>query len=150
MEESTQIKINGNTLNQYTYDSNSQLIRENNGEINKTITYEYDLSGNILNKKVYGYTTSETLGTPLEVINYGYETSNNQLTTYKGQSISYDAIGNPTSYLGKTMTWNGRELTSINNNTYTYSSDGLRRSKTVNYQTTTYDYSGSQIVHEKM
>lgn len=35
----------------YCYDELSQLIRENNKEQNKTITYEYDGGGNLLNKK---------------------------------------------------------------------------------------------------
>lgn len=35
----------------YYYDELNQLIRENNKEQNKTITYEYDGGGNLLNKK---------------------------------------------------------------------------------------------------
>ena len=35
-----------------------------------------------------------------------------QLTSFDGQSVVYDAIGNPTSYLGAALTWSkGRLLT---------------------------------------
>ena len=37
----------------YEYDANSQLVREDNEQLNKTITYSYDDSRNLLNKKEY-------------------------------------------------------------------------------------------------
>ncbi len=56
------------------------------------------------------------------------------------------SIGNPTSYLGYTLNWNGRQLSSLSGegteNTYTYDSDGLRVSKTINGVKTYYQYSG--------
>ena len=36
-----------------------------------------------------------------------------QLKSYNGQTIEYDGAGNPTSYLGKALTWKGRKLTGI-------------------------------------
>ena len=46
----------------YVYDEANQLIRENlcygtGNSNNATITYEYDSWGNLLNKKIYAYTT---------------------------------------------------------------------------------------------
>ena len=41
----------------YVYDSQNQLIRENNPAANKTWTWTYDAAGNILNRKEYAYTT---------------------------------------------------------------------------------------------
>lgn len=45
-------------------------------------------------------------------------------------------IGNPTTYLGSTLSWNARQLDSYDDGTndisYTYDSDGLRASKTIN------------------
>ncbi len=51
-------------------------------------------------------------------------------------AITYDAIGNPLSYRGYTLTWqNGRQLASMRFGTvnigFTYDVDGLRTSKTV-------------------
>ncbi|MBR4628780.1 MAG: DNRLRE domain-containing protein, partial [Ruminococcus sp.] len=90
----------------YEYDAANQLVRENlyygSGNANNaTYTYEYDDWGNILNKKRYTYTTG-SLGSVLNTINYGYGSSQwkDRLSSYNGQSISYDAMGNPTSYLG--------------------------------------------------
>ena len=58
-----------------------------------------------------------------------------KLTSYNGQAISYDASGNPTSYKGDTVTWNGRLMTSYTNSErhfeYAYNSDGMRTLKKV-------------------
>ena len=60
------------------------------------------------------------------------------LTSFNGQAITYDEIGNPLTYRdGFTFTWqNGRRLASVSKGTdaisYTYNPDGIRTSKTVN------------------
>ena len=56
-----------------------------------TASYNYDNGGNITSKTVNGTT-----------ISYGYADTNwtDKLTSYNGQSITYDAIGNPLSYRG--------------------------------------------------
>ncbi|MGE5661899.1 MAG: RHS repeat-associated core domain-containing protein [Ignavibacteriales bacterium] len=76
-----------------------------------------------------------------------------KLLSYDGQAIAYDTIGNPTSYMGVAMTWsNGRELSSIidGNKTisYTYTTDGIRLSKTVNNIKTSYILDSSTILSE--
>ena len=97
----------------YTYDIYSRLARENNQVLNKTITYSYDGNGNIVSKKEYTYTTG-TLSNPTNTINYGYNGTTDRLTSYNGQTIgNYDQIGNPKTYRVNTLTWDGRELTSI-------------------------------------
>ena len=59
------------------------------------------------------------------------------MTKYNGQTITYDAIGNPLSYRdGISLTWqNGRELASFTNAdtsvSYTYDASGMRTSKTL-------------------
>ncbi len=149
----------------YVYDNLNQLIRENNKTSNTTTLFTYDGIGNIKTKKVYGYTTG-TVGTPTDSITYRYGNDgksgwNNLLTgvdlngngSYSSnETISYDAIGNPTSYLGNTLTWFGRQLTGYSNSnqsiSYTYDADGYRASKTVNGQTTTYQYVNGMLVYE--
>ena len=113
-------------------------MREDNQTLEKSYTYEYDDAGNILTKKIYNYTTG-TLGTPIDTINYTY--SGDRLISYDGQSMAYDAIGNPTSYRGKALTWqNGRELASYDGKyTYSYNADGIRTSKTYNNNGVTYE-----------
>ncbi|MBO4873106.1 MAG: hypothetical protein J5496_06795 [Lachnospiraceae bacterium] len=39
----------------YTYDSLNQLEREDNAYLNKTITYSYDLGGNLTSTQEYAY-----------------------------------------------------------------------------------------------
>ncbi|MBW8383841.1 MAG: DNRLRE domain-containing protein, partial [Youngiibacter sp.] len=102
----------GTKFTKYYYNELSEVIREDNGYLNKSITYSYDAGGNILNKKEYAYTTG-VLGSVLSTIAYTYGDTNwkDKLTAYNGKSITYDAIGNPLSYDGWTYTWeNGRQL----------------------------------------
>ena len=59
-------------------------------------------------------------------------------------------IGNPLSYRGYTMTWQGKRLQSLSGNnttaSYTYDEQGMRSSKTVNGVTTTFSYNGSLLM----
>ncbi len=136
----------------YTYDSLNQLVREDNAEANKSFTYSYDTGGNILSVSEYAYTTG-TLGAAVATRNYTYGDSNwkDKLTGWNGQTITYDAIGNPLSYRdGMSFTWeNGRQLASVVNGSvttsYTYDSSGTRNSKTVGGTTTWYTLAGSQV-----
>ena len=141
----------------YCYDELSQLIRENNKEQNKTITYEYDGGGNLLNKKEYDYTEQEITIQPTKIIEYIYNNANwkDQLTSYDGKEISYDAVGNIISYNGNEYTWqNGRELSTLVNNdknlniSYKYNDDGIRTEKTVNGKTTKYYLDGNIVIFE--
>ena len=118
----------------YTYDALGQLLTETkNGVVVNTMTY--DNCGNIKNKngKVYAYDS----------------TWKDLLTSYNGQSITYDAQGNPTSYLGHTLTWEkGRQLKSFDGNAYTYNANGIRNGKTVNGVKHTYTIDGTKILRE--
>ncbi len=142
----------GTTSISYVYDTANRLTRENNQVTNQTVTYEYDVWGNILNKKIYAYTTATNPGTPTGMINYAYGNTawGDQLTSYAGQTISYDSMGNPTTYRGYTMTWRGKQLTSASNGTvsatFEYNEDGLRQKKTVNNISTDYYYNGSVLI----
>ena len=56
-------------------------------------------------------------------------------SSFNVQTISYDESGNPTSYKGDTMTWNGRLMTSYTKGNrryeYSYNSDGMRTVKKI-------------------
>ena len=82
---------------------------------------------------------------------YGYDTGNwgDLLTSFNGQSIAYDGIGNPGTWNGSALTWQGRRLMSYGSNTYTYNADGIRTSKTVNGVKHIYHLSGTQILSEE-
>ena len=146
----------------YVYDAANQLIRENlyygtGNSNNATITYQYDSWGNLLYKRTYAYTTG-TLGTVQETVTYTYGNSSwkDQLTSYNGQSITYDASGNPTSYLGAALVWEGQRLKSytpastgsgrVNAYTYNYDENGIRTRKTVGNTVTDYYYNGSLLI----
>ena len=153
ISEGTELK------HKYYYDALNQLIREDDKDRNLSITYEYDEGGNILNKKIYAYTTESTLpeeAVEIATYTYGNTEWKDQLTAYKNKTITYDAIGNPLTYDGNTYTWqNGRQLGGITNEdenlsiTYKYNDSGIRTEKTVNGVTTTYYVSGSKVIYEK-
>ncbi len=71
------------------------------------------------------------------------------LTKVGDETISYDKQGNPTSYLGHTLTWEkGRQLKSFGNLSYTYNANGIRTSKTNNGVKHTYTLEGTKILRE--
>ena len=142
----------GTNTTSYEYDSQNQLIRENNQASGFTRTWTYDNAGNILNRKQYAYTTEQP-GSARSTYTYAYgdEDWGDLLTAYNGTAISYDNIGNPTVYRGMQFTWeHGRQLASAKygsvTETYTYDTDGMRIGRTSGSNTYKYVYNGSQLV----
>ena len=129
----------------YTYDNQGQLLKAAGS---KTYTYTYDTVGNIL-------TASD--GTTTHSYTYGDTNWRDLLTKFDGQSITYDASGNPTSYYNGTrwtFGWsNGRSLTSASATgktlSFTYDlQDGTRSTKTVNSVVHNYIYAGGKLLRE--
>ena len=142
----------------YKYDNLGQLIREDHEILGETYVYTYDRGGNRTSKKTYAYTTG-TLGTATATETYTYpETSNtepiwgDQLAAVNGVAISYDAIGNPTTFNGYALTWHGRQLKEMEKSDsvikFLYNADGIRTSKEVNNVEHIYTLNGTQIVSE--
>lgn len=151
------IKENDKLVASYTYDGLEQLVRENDAVSDKTYVYKYDKGGNVVSKKVYDYTTETISSDSIDTITYKYEDSSwkDLLTSYNGQKITYDEIGNPLQYRdGMNFTWKyGRSLaTAINKAgdkiSYEYNKDGIRTSKTINGTTTKYQLEDSNVVRE--
>ena len=168
----TRVTKGSNEYRSYEYDHKNQLIKEvnSNGVTNE---FSYDNLGNIAKKVQSG-----TSGTTTVTYNYGKDTNagwNHILTSVdlngdteilENEKIKYDAIGNPTKYLGASLTWSGRELTgyTVEDNTqtteneyldvkYTYDSEGLRATKTVTKNDVetkhTYHYVSGQLRYEE-
>ena len=124
---------------QFAYDELNQLIRADDLAKSRTEVYTYDNGGNILSTTAYPLTWGSLSGvTATDTTTYTYGDSNwkDKLTAYGDTPITYDAIGNPLTYRGYTLTWqNGRQLASIKFRTinigFTYDVDGLRTSKTI-------------------
>lgn len=126
------ISENGVQKVKYTYNALSELTRVDSAWENKSITYTYDAGMNMTSRKEYSYTTG-TLGNAVKTDLFTYRTSGwkDQLISYNGSSISYDAVGNITAYQGKTLTWyRGSLLHSLTLNgkkaVYHYDSEGHR------------------------
>ena len=142
---------NGTNTTSYVYDSANQLIREDNELLDVTYTWEYDASGNIINRGEYSYTTG-TLGDVQYDLSYEYtdESWGDLLTFLDGDIFSYDEIGNPLDDGNRTYTWqHGRQLASMSDGTttwtYTYDANGLRTKRTDGTHTYTYVYNGSLL-----
>ena len=116
-----------NIVRQFAYDELNQLVRS--APVAKIST------------KVYNYNRN--------CVRTG------KLTAYGSMAITYDAIGNPLSYRGYTLTWqNGRQLASMQlmqmRWEFTYDVDGLRTSKKMTNVDLThnYYYVGSRLQYE--
>lgn len=108
--------------------------------------------GNRTEKKEYAYTTG-TLGEAVQTLTYSYGDENwkDKLTAIGDEALTYDAIGNPLTWKGMTMTWaNGRQLANQEKEglqiSHEYNDSGIRTKKTVNGQATKYYLNGSQIL----
>ena len=147
--------------NSYTYDKFNRLTRENNYYLDKTITWEYDVGGNITSRKEYALKTSGMLLDPIKTDTYSYGSDwKDQLTSFSGKSCIYDLAGNPTTYKGDTLTWEGRLLKTYRkqSNSYAssmnYTAEGLRSLKIEPHEYGTrshyYTYNGSTLLEEKI
>ncbi len=125
----------------YVYDNAHQLIEEVDAQSGVGYKYTYDANGNITSRTEYSgisrlipYIVPNS--TVKETRNYTYDSNwTDRLSSYNGQTITYDSLGNPLSYKGATLTWQGRNLmthtTSSQRVEYTYDADGLRTTKKV-------------------
>ena len=148
------LSINDGTYTvSYVYDGLNQLVRENDQRADTTTVYTYT-NGNITGKKVYKYTLGD-VGAEIKSTSYGYSNSEwrDLLTSFNGQAVTYDEIGNPITFGSKTFEWCGRQLERItdgdNTYVYAYNTDGDRVSKTVNGVKTEYFYNGSILAGQK-
>ncbi len=145
----------GTNTTTYVYDSQNQLIRENNQAQGYTHTWTYDNCGNITSRMEYAYTTGSLENvTPTDTVGYTYnEKLLYDLLRYYGDSVrfSYDASGNLTSDGVWTYWWeHGRQLAYMKQGStlrwdYTYNADGLRTERTNGTDTYTYVYNGSSL-----
>ena len=139
---------NGIVVAEYAYDGLNRLIREKSAQFGN-ISYEYDSAGNIVCKTVNG--------TRYE---YSYPQSGwkDQMLSFNGELCEYDALGNPTTYRGRTLAWRGRRLISYGKDgkqaTFTYDPNGVRTSKTVKENGversgSKYIYDGNNLIAEQ-
>ena len=127
----------------YTYDARNQLVGETSGT--DSYVYSYDAGGNLV--------SVQKNGEVIKSYTYGDASWKDLLTAFNGQSITYDAIGNPLSYRGMTLSWaGGRRLASVSKEglsaSYVYNSGGIRTQKTVNGVTTNYYLDGNSILRQ--
>ena len=142
----TTVSKNGIVIEQYSYDELNQLKSAVYGE--DTYQYFYDDGGNL--------TEIKKNNEVIKSYSYGNSEWKDLLTSFNGEAITYDAIGNSLSYRnGMSFTWqNGRQLAGISKDgaelaSYTYNAEGLRTSKTVNGVTTDYYWLNGTLQGQK-
>ena len=119
---------NDDNLTTYHYDHQNRLIREDIQKFNKTYVYTYDTRGNLISKKTYAYTTVSTSSlpqSPQSEITYTYN-EKNQLTSYGGKTIEYDANGYPTKINGNSLMWENGRLNNYKSTQFYYGADNQR------------------------
>ena len=142
--------INNGTPVTFEYDIYGQLVRENNKCLDKTFVYEYNNIGNVVSVKTYSYTTG-SLGSVISQQSFGYDTTYpDRLTSCGGTSVSYNAMGCPTTYDGYTVSWTkgklakltkGLKASGIHNYYYNYNALGQRTSRSYTFSLPTLDTS---------
>ena len=144
--------ISGAQTAVYEYDDLGQLVWEKNATAGKAWNYTYDNGGNILSCTEYTCSGSGTVSGSGTTTSYTYGDAEwgDLLTAYNGEEITYDGIGNPLSYRGWTMSWQGgRQLAGMTKGSdtlsFAYNESGLRTSKTVNGVTHNYVWQGSKL-----
>ena len=129
-----------------------QLVWEKNASAGKAWNYTYDNGGNILSRTEYACSGNGTVSGSGTTTSYTYGDAEwgDLLTAYNGEEITYDGIGNPLSYRGWTMSWQGgRRLAGMTKGSdtlsFAYNESGLRTSKTVNGVAHSYVWQGSKL-----
>lgn len=135
---------NGALVVRYEYDSIDRLTREDNKKLGFTVLFAYDNNGNILSKR----RTAFTLKTDVEECEFTetlYSYDGDELLSYGDEACVYaDAVGNPTTYRGKTAGWErGRLLNYLDGNSFSYDGQGRRIKK--NNTVFTYDGEGNLV-----
>jgi RHS repeat-associated protein len=134
----------------YTYDDLNRLSTVNYGD-GESQTYSFDSMGNRLAR-------TDTVGSTTNTNSYSYDAAN-RLTGVSQNGgaaapVTSDADGNTLSdSSGRTYTWDSQNRMASctyqgQTTTFTYGSDGLRRSMTVGGITTYYAYDGTMLVQE--
>lgn len=140
----------------FKYDKRNQLIREDNHLLNKTFAYAYDLGGNMTRMEEYAFTKADKAlpATPVKTVRGTFDSIwKDQLLTWNGVSMTYDAIGNMVKKGNTTYTWTqGRKLATVNNGKkiqYFYDHTGRRSRKTVDGVTTDFRMAGELLMSQK-
>lgn len=157
-----QIKTKNNKVIEsihYKYDVSGRLLSEkcyNDTIFGYCFEYVYDNDGNITLKNEYNsdgtikfkykYIYSPTIKDQLIRID-SFEDEGDFLMSQFIEYNTNDAF-RPSRYKGNALTWEGRRLTAYGNISYKYNNEGIRISKNVNNQITSYVLEGNKIVKE--
>ncbi len=157
----TRITIDESVAYEYTYDPHGRLVTEKDYVNCKFYRYNYGDSANVHSKNIWDLDTNgNKINSTKQTIYLTYDDGDNaqwpdQLKSYNGQTIIYDGIGNPLSYInGMSFDWSrGRQLDQVtfSDNTtasYTYNQNGLRTHKETKTESVEYTWDDSSLIRE--
>jgi RHS repeat-associated protein len=146
------LKLPNGIFQLYSYDAASQLqgiTFKIVSTIRGDLVYGYDAAGRVVS--VAG--TYARTGLPAAISSATYDDAN-ELKTWGGSALSYDANGNMVAEGGTTYSWNARnELTEIKQGlipsaSFVYDALGRRKQKTIGTSATQFLYDGANGVQE--
>jgi len=147
----TEVFVDNELINRYFYDGFGRIIREDNRKLSFTKLYFYDENGNILERREYAFTLGSVENASYTSVMYGYRyDKGDRLQSYAGESCTYNAMGYPTVYRSKTLTWSMvKHLASFDDVTYTYDYQGVRMTKTADNVTHNYLTDDGKLIEER-
>lgn len=142
------IKIyeNKKLINKYYYDESNRIIREDNSELKSTITYKYDNSNHLIERKQYNYSTKSKLKNVKYVdINIYF---NNRIVSHNEEKFDY--INNKTSiYRYANIKYKNNLLSDIDTYFHFEYENGLRVCKIAGNEITNYFYSNNKLIKQE-
>jgi RHS repeat-associated protein len=145
----TTMTLPNGVVGTYGYDGASRLTSmawANGATSLGALTYGYDAAGR--RTEMGGSLARVVL--PGAMTGAGYNAAN-QLTSWKGATLTYDANGNLTNDGARSFTWNARDqLTGLGTSSFAYDAAGRRQAKTIGATTTSYFYDGANSVQEQV
>lgn len=128
----SEIFENGKLSVRYGYDPLGRLAREDNVRVKRTVTFEYDINGNILFKNECEFSNSqEPIYDHGSVYEYAENGNRDRLMRFDNETFDYDLLGNPLIYRNKNLEWSHlRNLVKFDDTNFSYDASGLRQSKT--------------------
>ena len=154
----TEIREGNVVKNRYTYDGHGRLLTETDFTENVQHKYVYNSTGNIKAHWIYDLDENGSIVESGAEVKYFTHTNtdwSDQMTTFDGQSLTYDNSGNPLVYRdGLTFTWTrGRMLEQVKldgavSAYYKYNQEGLRIYKDTADMTTVYEWDNTNLIRE--
>jgi RHS repeat-associated protein len=136
----------------YTYDNDSRVTAMTwtlSGNTVANLQYQYDADGRVLQKSSAGSFAQSQLPSPVTANTFN---AANEMTSFNGTALTYDANGNLTNDGTDRYTWDARNhlvgISGANTASFVYDAEGRRALKSIGGTSTNLLYDGLNPVQE--